>query len=671
MKNSFFLKTTIVSILLFNLANLKAQVVEREVFNRINLDYMGLEDVKKLHDADKDAEASAALLTYYKNRTSIINPDMNLNRISISKDEQGWADDALEHKFFSHEGFKPSLFYGKDIDWNYWPVKDNELRWQLHRLKWFIPMGKAFRLTGDEKWAQEWVFQYLDWIKKNPLIEKKKSTSTLSKDEALKEDNKVDLDNMRYAWRPLEVSNRLQNQYAYFQLFNTSKNFTPEFFSTFLVNTYKHANYILHNYSDQGNHLLFEAQRILYAGILFPEFNNAPAWRKSAIDILNRELDVQIYDDGMQNELDPMYHLAMINVFCKALTMADINGYRAEFPQKYKDVIEKMIAAYYSILLPDYSMPMFSDTHEMKASEVIKNSKDWAKLFPNNQQIRFFATQGKEGIAPSSGLIAMKTSGFYSLRSSWDKDATAMVYKGGPAGEWHCQLDNGTFNVMVKGRNFFPDAGSYSYGGDDEVMKMRNWFRQTKVHNTLTLNDKNLEKADTKCLLWKSDENIDMMVTENPSYRNLSHRRSVFFVDKKFYVIVDEAVGDAKGKVGIHYQMCEGDVKLDLDAQKAFTNFNDGNNLIVKTFSDQKQTMCEEEGWVSYESKLKNARKAFALNVDKQTDKPVRYITVILPIENAQKAPEIKAAFQKDYSEKELLVSLKIGKQSYKLNYQL
>ena len=145
----------------------------------------------------------------------------------------------------------------------------------------------------------------------------------------------------------------------------------------------------------------------------------------------------------------------------------------------------------------------------------------------------------------------------------------------------------------------------------------------------------------------------------------------MFFVDKKFYVIVDEAVGEAKGNVGIHYQMCEGDVKLDLAGQKAFTNFNDANNLIVKTFSEQKQTMSEEEGWVSYESKLKNARKAFAFNVDKQTDKPVRFITVILPVEDGQKSPEIKAAFQKDFNEKGLLVSLKIGKQSYKLNYQL
>jgi heparan-sulfate lyase len=330
-----------------------------------------------------------------------------------------------------------------------------------------------------------------------------------------------------------------------------------------------------------------------------------------------------------------------------------------------------MIMAYYFILLPDFSLPMFSDTHSFKADAVIKNSKGWMKLFPDNEQIRFFATEGKEGVAPKTTLNAMKTSGFYSLRNSWDADATAMVYKGGPAGEWHCQLDNGTFNLMVKGRNFFPDAGSYSYGGDAEVTKMRDWFRQTKVHNTLTLNDKNLEKADTKCLLWKSDNNVDMLVTENPSYRNLSHRRSVFFLDKKFYVIVDEAIGEAIGKVGIHYQMCEGDVTLDLLGQKAYTNFDDGNNLIVKTFSEQNQTMLEEEGWISYESKMKLPRKAYTFNVDKLSETPVRFITVILPIENAQKSPEIKASFQKSFSEKELQLSLKVGKQSYKLNYQL
>jgi len=653
--------------------HLKSQTLDTGVFSLLNPGFKGLEEVSRLHSAVKDKEASEALLKYFKKRTSVINPEVNIERISISKEEQQYADDAMEHKFFSHEGFKPSLFYGKDINWNYWPVHDNELRWQLHRQKWFIPMGKAYLLTGDEKYSKEWVFQYLDWIKKNPIVEKKKkNASKLTKEQALKEDNKVDDDNMRYAWRPLEVSARLQNQYAFFQYFNTSKNFTAEFFNQFLVNVYRHANYILNNYTEDGNHLLFEAQRVLYTGILFPEFKDAQVWRKSGIDTLNSQMGIQVYPDGMQFELDPMYHLAMINVFCKALQMADINGYRAEFSQKYKDTIEKMITAYYSLLLPDLSMPMFSDTHELKAAEVIKNSKEWALLFPGNQQIRYFATNGKEGMPSQIRSNALKASGFYSLRSGWEKDATAMVLKGGPAGEWHCQLDNGTFNIMVKGRNFFPDAGSYSYAGDEEVMKMRNWFRQTKVHNTLTLNDANLETADTKCLLWKSAGATEILVTENPSYKDLRHRRSAFFVERKFFVVVDEAVGSATGKVGIHFQICEGNVSLDLAGQKAYTNFGDDNNLILKTVAGQKQVMEEEEGWVSYQSKQKSARKAFAFNTEKQTNVAVRYITVILPVKNFKDAPEIKASFDApSFNEKGLQISVQIGSENYKLNYQL
>ena len=75
----------------------------------------------------------------------------------------------MHHRFFVHKGYQPSYFYGDDIDWEYWPVKDNELRWQLHRMKWWVPMGKAYRLSGDERYAAEWCAEYLDWMRKNPL----------------------------------------------------------------------------------------------------------------------------------------------------------------------------------------------------------------------------------------------------------------------------------------------------------------------------------------------------------------------------------------------------------------------------------------------------------------------------------------------------------------------
>ena len=143
-----------------------AQELKTEVFSLLNLDYPGLEKVKALHQEGKDADAAKALLDYYRARTNVKTPDINLKKVTIGKDEQKMADEALQHTFFAHKGYQPSFNYGEDIDWRYWPVKDNELRWQLHRHKWFTPMGKAYRVSGDEKYAVEWTKQYIDWTRK-------------------------------------------------------------------------------------------------------------------------------------------------------------------------------------------------------------------------------------------------------------------------------------------------------------------------------------------------------------------------------------------------------------------------------------------------------------------------------------------------------------------------
>ena len=647
-----------------------AQELNTEVFSVINLDYKGLEKVKSLHQAGKDKEAMQALLTYYRNRTNVKHPDIDLSKIKISKDEQKMADEALEHKFFSHKGYQPSYFYGDDIDWDYWPVKDNELRWQLHRHKWFSPMGKAYRLSGDEKYAKEWVLEYMDWIKKNPMpVTKADKRASASDGET------VATDNARFSWRPLEVSHRLQDQTGQFLYFVDSKNFTPEFLSQFLVNYYKHAQHILANYSDQGNHLLFEAQRVLSAGAYFPEFTNAPMWRKSGIDILNKEVSIQVYDDGGQFELDPHYHLAAINIFYKAIQIADVGGFKSEFSQKYLDTVEKMIVFYINICFPDYENPCFSDAKITKKSVIQRNYRDLSKVFPNNEQIKYFATDGKKGSLPHNLSIAFKTSGFYTFRSSWANNATMMVLKAGPKAFWHCQPDNGTFELWCKGRNFFPDSGSYVYAGDSEVNKQRDWFRQTMVHNTLTLNDRNLEETESKCLLWTTDKkaNAEILVVENPSYKDLTHRRSVFFVDNSFFVIVDEAKGAAAGNVAVHYQLCPGKADTDTDKLSATTTFSDNNNIMLQCFGEKGMKMKAEEGWMSTDYRKKEERPAFAFGVDKTADQNVvRYITVIYPVTNKSAAPLIEASFKSKATDSNAMnVEVSIGKKIYNLGYKL
>ena len=621
------------------LSTTQAQTLDRSVFDLLNLDYPGLEKVKSAHSQGDDDRAAAELLAYYRHRTGVSTPDLDTTHLTLSKRERQWADDALEHTFYVHDGYQPSFNYGKDINWRYWPVEDNELRWQLHRHKWFTPMGKAYRLTGDERYAREWVLQYSDWVKKNPLVEIPKQLYEMQ-DEATGE-----AENVRFAWRPLETSHRLQDRINQLVLFLPSPSFTPEFLTEFLVNYHRHAVHILRNYSAEGNHLLFEAQRVLYAGAFFPEFKDAPAWRKSGIDILNREIKKQVYADGGQYELDLHYHPACINIFCKALRMADVNGFRSEFPPSYAETIERMIVFYMNLCYPDYTNPCFSDAKRGNPRVEQGYYRDWLKLFPDNGQIRYFATAGKEGQAPANLSKGFIDSGFFAFRNGWGTDATVMVIKAGPKGEWHSQPDNGTFELWFHGKNLFPDSGSYVYEGNEEVTRLRNWFRRTASHNTLTLDGRNLETRQSETKKWQPEGDVQCLVTENPSYEGLTHRRTFYFVDETYFIIVDEATGHATGTVNLNYQLCDGKVDINPQTFALSSAFEDEVQVKLQCFAPEGTSLKEEEGWYSTAYRQRTPRTAISLNTPKTPTETIRYITVICPYLSPDQAPQIEARF--------------------------
>src|SRR5690606_3249801 len=102
------------------------QQPKAEDFNILNLDYAGLGKVKDIRKSEYSKE----------------DKDCFFGK-KLSKDNQEKADKWLEHLFYVHKGYG-YFDYGKDIDWQHWPVKDNEVRWQLHRNYWWIPMGLAY-----------------------------------------------------------------------------------------------------------------------------------------------------------------------------------------------------------------------------------------------------------------------------------------------------------------------------------------------------------------------------------------------------------------------------------------------------------------------------------------------------------------------------------------------
>lgn len=173
-----------------------------------------------------------------------------------------------------------------------------------------------------------------------------------------------------------------------------------------------------------------------------------------------------------------------------------------------------------------------------------------------------------------------------------------------------------------------PDSGSFIYSGDPEG---RSWFRQTRVHQTLTLDGENAAYAP-KLHLWEPGETVDKLVVENQSYPDLAHRRAVLFVDKSYFILIDEAIGDASGVLDLNFQLAPGPSLLDAEKLSAQTQFNDGYNVLVQTQPQQGLKMVEAGGQVSFIYTQKEPRPAFSFQVEKNgKSKGYRFVTVVAP----------------------------------------
>ena len=587
----------------------------KKLLSRIDLDSPELRKVSKV--SAHPEKAAARLLKYYRQRTSVKHPVDRKERLTsagnfASSQDLEIADNALKHIFIGQPAYPPSD-RGADIDWATNPVRDNEWIWQLHRMYFWDSMAKAYWHTGDEKYAKEWCAQLIDWTRKNP--------------------NDAD---HRYAWRSIETGIRGHSWTGLYQRFIDSPSFTPDVLVAFLNSLYDHAEYLMTRYSSKSNWGLMEAEGLAFIAITFPEFTNAGTWRAEAIRRLNNEIDLQVYPDGHQRELAIGYHLGCINWFMNTWELAKMNGIHDAFPSTYMEKILKMCEVPMKITHPDGTNAQFGDAWAGKPGQHASRYLEWAKLF-NRNDFLFLATEGREGRQPDATAYALRESGIYSLRSGWNKNAICLVLKCGPDGGGHCQPDNGTFELSAGGRTLMPDAGSYIYSGDPDN---RNWFRQTKVHQTLTLDGKNSRYAP-KLLLWQPGDSLDILVVENQSYENLAHRRSLFFVNKKYFVVVDEAIGSASGEIGLHFQLAPGKAVMDTTGLSCRSDFETGWNVLVESQLLAGVSMVAEEGQVSYLYTKKEPRPAFAYQTKKEERQTHRYfITLVVPFE--KEAPPIK-----------------------------
>ena len=561
-----------------------------ELFSVLDLSKPEMSAIKQTLKIEGHDSALAELLKYYRNRYSKLTKTQDTTDLENNDRTFKKANNLGKHIF--QWGPYDAASYGIDIDWAADPAGDIEWIAAVYRFYWVKELARAFQATGDERYAQVFVELTSDWIRKHPLEKTINSIHPIYEWEG-------------YPWLDLQTGIRATIICNNFPLLVHANSFTPQFLGILLASLYDHQ--IKTEKMPMGrihNKAIFEQRGFFNVIHTFPEYKDKDRWLNIAMGITHENLLAQTTTDGIQREWCGGYHSAVYN---DALEIAGIVGdLGRNMPSSYHSRTKAMADYIFGISTPDLGFPMFGDTGRKKTSS--KDRKMWELYDLLIKASQWFKDPKYQALAelnltklPKNGSSAFTGGGFYAMRNGWTPDQVYMALHCSPppCSSWHDQPDNGTFELYAYGRWLMPDSGFYTYGHDP---KARAWHRQTQVHPTLTLDGKDINTIGRQ-LLWQSDENADIVCVENQSYPSLLHRRTIWFTDKKgeipFFIILDEAISDARGDFELHFPMAPGSVMIGKETQSITTGFED-TNLLVQIFGKHPVSLFEEEGWTAH-----------------------------------------------------------------------
>ncbi len=688
-------------------------VINEAVFELLNLDYPGLEQVKAYYEAGSPYQAAYELLSYYRNRSHVINPDVSfnpdcsaddINRATQATKAQGWR--FYVQNYQETEGDTPAenvywSFADKDgnIDWDFCPedvTASSEWK-QKYRMQWMAPQAKVYGSTKDETYVQDWMAAITSFMPKYTYKNEDGSFKNFG--------NGANTG----PWEGLQTSARLAEMLTAFEYYVRSESMTPEFLVNVLGYIHDHVGSMLANpWHVRSSNITFEQEAAkLKTGMYMPEFKDASTWLHDASASL---IDVQFNEDGVHNEFDLSYHIGVLATCINIYKAAKLNNVADRFPADYLADVKK--AAYfvqdmiypsgnpdevkYTLSSPYYTVEGFNDTRREKTqgNVIFKNLKEYHQLFPEGDFL-YMATNPHEGKEPSADLKLYPVSGYYMFRTGWNPEDMVLIHKNNndpkeiELGQ-HNQPDNGTIGLYRNKRAFMPDAGVSAYVGSSELNAKREEYASLSNHSTMSLGNTGYKadskyKREGKFLASGKSGNTEYLVTENAGYDNLTHRRTIFFVNKTFFVLVDEGYGDAALEgVQLKFMLSsKDDVIYDDDNTWPFhahTKYADNNNMAYITFVSDDVTKVESKGNSSYYidnvyTKVEDInsnrvqRANYSLKVNKPAGKAARFITVIYPIgaPGEYSSLGVNAEFNEEFKSNEVSVKVTVKGQSYNL----
>jgi len=457
-------------------------------------------------------------------------------------------------------------------------VGDAKFVWEPNRHHHLVLLGRAYRATGDARYAMAALRQIASWLEGCPY-------------------------GVGINWRsPLELAIRLINWIWTIDLIGPSGLLVGELREQLLRSIHLHVCEISRRYSrgsSANNHLIGEAAGVFVAASYLQGMDGARSRQNESYRILCREILNQTHPDGGTCEQAMGYHLFVTQLLLTAGLVGRWSGKR--FPVQYWRRLEKMFEFLAAMSEGGHALPMFGDSDDgyvldlsdgkpdartlLAIGAVLFGRKDFAAVAGDCPEAVewLFGSAGVERFAALVGASieepicsrAFQDSGYYLLQceDGLGGGRISVVFDCGPFGfgsiAAHAHADALSFTMRAFGEDVFVDPGTYDYFS---YPRWRDYFRSTRAHNTIVIDGRDQSemsgpflwgaKAEARCAQWQPDRWGGRVVGEHYGYTRLAepvvHRRTVVLDGRSGQITVrDEIRSGGSHDVALHFHLAE------------------------------------------------------------------------------------------------------------------
>jgi heparinase II/III-like protein len=527
----------------------------------------------------------------------------------------------------------------KYLDFN--QVGDSKVIWELNRHQHLVTLAKAFRLTGDVKFASELFALWHHWHSENPYPIGINWASSLE----------VGFRSLSWLW-------------TYFLMADSPAvptGFRRSWLRALAVSG-RHIEHYLSTYFSPNTHLLGEAVALFFIGTLCPEIPASRRWQQQGWKVVQQEATRQVRNDGLHFEQSTYYHVYALDLFMHSAILASVN--HIEVPKEFDRTLEKMLDAL-AVLARAGIVHGFGDddggrlfdptrnrmihmTDPLATGAVLFGRGDFKELAggPREETLWLLGEAGiheferipAKPIADNSA--AFRASGLYVMSGNdrkWQVLIDAGPQGAGTAGHGHA--DALSVTLTASGRQLLSDAGTFEYVGADSE---RDRFRGTGSHNTLMIGGKDQAQPrgpfgwqrlpEVQAEGWISGKTFDLFVGSHDGYSRLPnpaiHRRFVLALRSGLILVRDLVLGFGEYPIDIFWHLGQG------LAEQAPGLFFGAAGLRVLTAEGHGWSRSVEEHFHSPVYGVKQAHKA--LHFTTRAKLPAEFVTLLVPLATAK-----------------------------------